>query len=62
MTVQDLYRVIDDNEEVEIKLNNGICLWYGINEDMPIEYLGKIVNSIYSLQGSYEAYTVIEIA
>lgn len=62
MTVQDLYRVIDDNDEVEIKLNNGISLWYGENEDMPIEYLGKIVNSVYSLQGSYEAYIVIEIA
>ena len=61
MTVQDLYKIIDDNDEVEIKSNNGICLWYGINEDMPIEYLEKIVNSIYSLQGSYEAYMVIEI-
>ena len=62
MIVQDLYRVIDDNDEVEIKLNNGRCLWYGENEDMPIEYLGKIVNSIYSLKGSHESYIVIEIA
>lgn len=61
MTVQDLYRTINDSEEIEIKLNNGISLWYGKNEDMPIEYFEKIVNSIYSLKGSYEAYMVIEI-
>lgn len=61
MTVQDLYRVIIDTDEIEIKLNNGISLWYGENKDMPIEYLEKIVNSIYTLKGSYEAYMVIEI-
>lgn len=62
MTVQDLYRVMNDSEEIEIKLNNGICLWYGKNENMPMEYFGKIVNSIYSFEGSHEAYIVIEIA
>ena len=58
MTVQDLYRVIFDEEEVEIKMNNGITLWYGKNEDIPIEYLEKIVNAVYS----YDDYIVIEIA
>ena len=58
MTVQDLYRVIFDNEEVEIKLNNGITLWYGKNEDMPIEYFEKIVYAVYS----YNDYIVIGIA
>ena len=53
--------IIPMEEEIEIKSKNGICLWYGKNEDMPIEYFGKIVNSIYSLKGSYEAYIVIEI-
>ena len=61
MLVQDLYRLINVSEEIEIKLNNGICLWYGKNEDMPIEYFGKIVNSVYSIEGSHEAYLVIEI-
>lgn len=62
MTVQDLYRVIFDNEEVEIKAKHGICLWYGKNEDMPSEYFEKIVNTIYSIKGSCESCTVIEIA
>lgn len=61
MTVQELYRTINDAEEIEIKMNNGICLWYGENKDIPIEYLGKIVNSLYSLKGTYESYIVIVI-
>ena len=62
MTVQDLYRVIFDEEEVEIKLNNGITLWYGKNEDIPNEYFDKIVKTIYSFNASNIEYIVIEIA
>lgn len=62
MAVQQLYRIINDSEEIEIKLNNGVCLWHGKNENMPIEYFGKIVNSIYSIEGPHETYIVIEIA
>lgn len=58
MTIRDLYRVIFEGEEVEIKLKNGICLWYGKNEDIPVEYFEKIVNTIYSFDG----YIAIEIA
>lgn len=58
MTVQALYKVLFDEQEVEIKLKNGICLWYGKNEDIPIEYFEKIVNAVYS----YDDYIVIEIA
>jgi hypothetical protein len=58
MTVKDLYKVFFDEQEVEIKLKNGICLWYGKNEDIPIEYFEKIVNAVYS----YDDYIVIEIA
>ena len=61
MTVQNLYRVMFAEEEVEIKAKNGICLWYGKNEDMPIEYLEKIVKSIYSFNGINESYIVIEV-
>ena len=61
MIVQDLYRVIDDTEEVEISLKNGVTLWYGKNEDMPNKYFEKVVNAIYSLKGTYEAYIVILI-
>ena len=62
MTVRDLYRVIFDEEEVEIKLKNGICLWYGKNKDIPVEYFEKIVNAIYSFDDEYISYIVIEIA
>ena len=61
MTVQDLFRIMLDEEEVEIKMNNGITLWYGKNEDMPSEYLEKIVKSIYSFNGINESYIVIEV-
>ena len=62
MIVQDLYRVILDTEKIEIKLKNGITLWYGKNGDMPNKYFEKVVNTLYSLKDTYEAYTVIEIA
>lgn len=58
MTVQDLYRVIFDDDEVEIKLNNGITLWYGKNKDIPNGYFDKRVKTIYS----FIEYIVIEIA
>ena len=58
MTVKDLYRVLFDENEVEIKLNNGVCLWYGKNEDIPIEYFDNIVNAVYS----YDDYIVIGVA
>lgn len=61
MIVQDLYRVIHDIEEVEICLKNGVTLWHGKNEDMPNKYFEKVVNAIYSLKGTYEAYIVILI-
>ena len=48
MTVKDLYKVLFDEENVEIKLKNGICLWYGKTEDTPIEYFAKIVYAVYS--------------
>lgn len=62
MLVQDLYRVILDTEEIEIKSKNGVTLWYGKNEDIPNKYFEKVVNTLYSLKGTYEAYTVIEVA
>lgn len=31
------------------------------NEDMPNKYFEKVVNAIYSLKGTYEAYIVILI-
>lgn len=58
MLVRNFYQVLFDEQEVEIKLKNGICLWYGKNEDIPIEYFEKIVNAVYS----YDDYIVIEIA
>lgn len=62
MSIQDLFRVIYDDEEVEIKSKNGICLWYGKNKVIPDEYFGKIVNTIYSVEGPCESCIVIEIA
>ncbi len=62
MAVKDLYKVFLDDQEVEIKLKNGICLWYGKNEDIPIEYFEKIVNSVYSYDDYYAEYIVIEVA
>lgn len=62
MTVQDLYRVIYDEDEVEIRLKNGICSWYGKNEDMPSEYFEKIVSTIYSCNYAHITYIVIELA
>ena len=58
MTIKDLYKVFFDDQEVEIKLKNGICLWYGTNGDIPIEYFEEFINAVYS----YDDYIVIEIA
>jgi hypothetical protein len=62
MIVQDLYRVIPDIEKVKIRSKNGVALWCGKNEDMPIEYFERVINAIYLSIGPYEAYIVIEIA
>lgn len=61
MAVQELFRIMLDGEEVEIKMNNGITLWYGKSEDIPDEYFDAIVNSIYSFNTSNQSYIVIEI-
>ena len=63
MLVRDLYQVLFDKQEVEIKLKNGICLWYGKNEDIPIEYFDYIIDGIYSMADDYgSSYIVINFA
>lgn len=60
MTVQNLFRILLDDEEIEIELNNEI-VWYGKVKDMPNCYFNSIVNLLYSVPYECESYIRIII-
>ena len=60
MTVEDLFRILLEEEEVEIELKNKI-VWFGKVKDMPNCYFNSIVNLLYSVPYTYESYIRIII-
>lgn len=54
MTVQDLFRILLDDEEIEIELKNEM-VWFGKAKDIPNCYFNCIVNLLYSDSFSYKA-------
>ena len=55
MTVEDLFRILLDDEEIEIELNKEI-VWFGKVKDIPNCYFNFIVKLLYSVPYSYESY------
>lgn len=60
MVIEDLFRILLDEEEVEIRRGNK-ALWYGKVKDMLNCYFSETVKLIYSLKDTYNAYIVIEL-
>lgn len=60
MLVQDLFRIMLDDEVVEIELKNEI-IWYGKVKDIPNCYFNCIVNLIYSVPNTDDSYMRIII-
>lgn len=54
MRVEDLFRILLDDEEIEIELNKEI-VWLGKVKDIPNCYFNFIVKSLYSIPYSYES-------
>ena len=54
MTIQDLFRILLNGEEIEIELKNEI-VWFGKVKDIPNCYFNCIVNSLYSVPFSCES-------
>lgn len=64
MTVQDLFRVLPDYEEVEFNTKSVTGVWYGLVRDIPSSYFDYIIESIYSMSTDYgsSSYLVINFA
>jgi hypothetical protein len=60
MSVQDLFRIVLDDEEIEIELNKEI-VWFGKVKDIPNCYFNCIVNLLYSVPYACESYIRIII-
>lgn len=60
MLVQDLFRILLNDQEIEIELKNEI-VWFGKVKDIPNYYFNSIVNLLYSVPFSYEDYIRIII-
>lgn len=63
MTVQDLFRILPDYEEVLFNTKCVTGVWYGLVKDIPSNYFGYIIDSICSLADDYgNSYIVINFA
>lgn len=61
MTVEQLYKVVREYEEIEIKLKDGKVIWSGSAKYIPVYYFNKTVSSICALNDTYDAFIRIEI-
>ena len=62
MTVQDLFRILLDDEKVVLySPKSHRCLWEGEVKYIPNCFFDKLVISLYSLNGSIESYLKINI-
>lgn len=60
MTVQELFRVLPDFEEVVFNTNHAIDVWHGLVKDISSDYFDYMIDSIYSMSDDYgNSYIVI---
>lgn len=63
MTVQDLYRVLLNEQEVEIYSHKvDIIVWTGKARDIPICFFNNLVSSLYSQNDSNDSYIRINLS
>lgn len=62
MTVENLFRVLLSEQQVEIyshKLQQSI--WCGTVKNIPNCFFDNLISSLYSLKGTYESFIIIDI-
>ena len=59
MTIQELYRILLDSEEVVIMTNMNFVEWRGFTKDIPYRFFDYLIDSIYSTSDSGESYIII---
>lgn len=63
MTVQELFRILPDFEEVLFNTNYATDVWNGLVKDIPSDYFDYMIDSIYSMSDDYgNSYIVINFA
>lgn len=63
MTVQDLFRILSDYEEVLFNTKSAVDVWHGLVKDIPSDYFDYLIDNIYSLADGYgSSYIVINFA
>nr|DAW20232.1 MAG TPA: hypothetical protein [Caudoviricetes sp.] len=59
MTVQDLFRILLDSEEVI--LNTSYVQWSGLAKDIPCRFFDYLIDTIYSVGDSGESCIIINL-
>ena len=59
MTVQELFRVLLDSEEVVFSTNKNLVEWTGLARDIPSRLFDYLIDTIYSVEDSGESCIVI---
>lgn len=59
MTVQDLFRILLDSEEVVFSTNKNLVEWTGLARDIPSRLFDYLIDTIYSVEDSGESCIII---
>lgn len=59
MTVQELFRILLDSEEVVFCTNKSLVHWTGLARDIPSRLFDYLIDTIYSVEDSGESCIVI---
>lgn len=61
MTIQELYRILLDSEEVVITTNKNFVEWSGLTKDIPCRFFDYLIDTIYSVSDSEESCIIINL-
>ena len=61
MTIQELFRILLDSEEVVINTNKNFVQWSGLTKDIPSNYFDYLIDTIYSVSDSEESCIIINL-
>lgn len=61
MTVQELYRILLESEEVLFYTNKNFLVWNGLVRDIPSRYFDYLIDNIYSVSDSEMSCIIINL-
>ena len=61
MTVQELFRILLDNELVIFVTNKNFEEWVGLAKDIPSRFFDYLIDTIYSVEDSGESAIIINL-